>query len=123
MPTSGEEMILIEDFACPYCDFSLFELEPRMFSFNAPYGSCPDCKGLGVKQVIDPNLIMPDKNISIEAGGIKTLGDDNDNMYYKRLECCCKHYNIDMTKPVKDLKKRTSKMFKKKKKRLKKPLQ
>ena len=92
-----------ENFACPYCDFSLKELEPRTFSFNAPYGSCPDCKGLGVKLVIDKDLIMPDKNISIKDGGIKTLGDDNDNMYYKRLECCCNHYNIDLSKPIKDL--------------------
>ena len=68
-----EKVVFSEQFACPHCDFSLKELEPRTFSFNAPYGSCPDCKGLGVKQVIDPDLIMPDKNISIEAGGIKTL--------------------------------------------------
>ena len=101
-----EKITFSEQFACPHCDFSLKELEPRTFSFNAPYGSCPDCKGLGVKQVIDPDLIMPDKNISIEAGGIKTLGDDNDNMYYKRLECCCKHYNIDLSKPIKDLTKK-----------------
>ena len=101
-----ERVVFSEQFACPHCDFSLKELEPRTFSFNAPYGSCPDCKGLGVKQVIDPDLIMPDKNISIEAGGIKTLGDDNDNMYYKRLECCCKHYNIDLSKPIKDLTKK-----------------
>ena len=101
-----EKVVFSEQFACPHCDFSLKELEPRTFSFNAPYGSCPDCKGLGVKQVIDPDLIMPDKNISIEAGGIKTLGDDNDNMYYKRLECCCKHYNIDLSKPIKDLTKK-----------------
>ena len=97
------KVLFSENFACPYCDFSLKELEPRTFSFNAPYGSCPDCKGLGVKLVIDKDLIMPDKNISIKDGGIKTLGDDNDNMYYKRLECCCNHYNIDLSKPIKDL--------------------
>ena len=98
-----DKILLSENFACPYCDFSLKELEPRIFSFNAPYGACPDCKGLGVKQVIDQDLIMPDKNISIKDGGIKTLSDDNDNMYYKRLECCCNYYNIDLSKPIKDL--------------------
>ncbi len=100
----GKDKILFsEKFACPYCDFSLKELEPRIFHFNTPYGACPDCKGLGVKLVIDKDLIMPDKNISIKDGGIKTLGDDNDNMYYKRLECCCNHYGIDLSKPIKDL--------------------
>ncbi len=98
-----EKLLFSEKFACTHCDFSLKELEPRIFHFNTPYGACPSCKGLGVKLVIDKDLIMPDKNISIKDGGIKTLGDDNDNMYYKRLECCCNHYNIDLSKPIKDL--------------------
>ena len=61
----GEELLMSEDYACPYCDYSLEELEPRIFSFNAPYGSCPDCKGLGVKYKIDVDLVIPDKNKSI----------------------------------------------------------
>ena len=60
-----EEMLLSENFACPMCDYSLEELEPRIFSFNAPYGSCSDCKGLGIKYKLDPDLIIPDKNKSI----------------------------------------------------------
>ena len=99
-----ERLIFSEKFACPHCNFSLEELEPRTFSFNAPYGACPDCKGLGIKQIIDPDAIMPNKNISIAAGGIVTMGDDTEGLYYKKLECVCRHFDIDLTKPIKDLK-------------------
>ena len=98
-----EKIVYSEKFACPHCDFSLKELEPRTFSFNAPYGACPDCKGLGIKLVIDPDLIMPDKNIPISEGGIVTLGDDNEGVYYKKLEIFANHYNIDLTKPINKL--------------------
>lgn len=97
------ELIFSEQFACPECDFSLPELEPRMFSFNAPYGACPDCKGLGVKLKIDPDLVIPDSSKSISEGAIVTLGDDTDSIYYKRLECVCKHYKISTTKPFSKL--------------------
>lgn len=93
-----KELVFSEQFACPECDFSLPELEPRMFSFNAPYGACPDCKGLGVKLKIDPDLVIPDPSKSISEGAIVTLGDDTDSIYYKRLECVCKHYKISTTK-------------------------
>ena len=98
-----KELLFSELYACPYCEFSLPELEPRMFSFNAPYCACPDCKGLGIKLSIDPELVVPDKNKSLEDGAIVTLGDDTDNIYYKRLECMCKHYKISTTKPFKKL--------------------
>ncbi len=97
------EVVYSEDFACPYCDFSLPELEPRLFSFNAPYGACPECKGLGIKLKIDPDLVVPDKSKSLKDGAIVTLGDDTDNIYYKRLECMCKHYKISTSKPFKKL--------------------
>ena len=97
------EVVYSEDFACPYCDFSLPELEPRLFSFNAPYGACPECKGLGIKLKIDPDLVIPDKNKSLVDGAIVTLGDDTDNIYFKKLECLCKHYKISLTKPFKKL--------------------
>ncbi len=99
----SEELVFSEQFACPNCDFSLPELEPRIFSFNAPYGACPDCKGLGVKLKIDPDLVIPDKDKSLEDGAIVTLGDDTGSIYYKRLECLCKHYKISTTKPWKKL--------------------
>lgn len=101
-----KEVLFSELYACPYCDFSLPELEPRLFSFNAPYGSCPDCKGLGVKLRIDPELVIPDKDKSLSEGAIVTLGDDTDSIYYKRLECLCKHYKISTTKPFKKLTKK-----------------
>ena len=101
-----KELIFSENFACPHCEFSLPEIEPRLFSFNAPYGACPDCKGLGVKLRIDADLVIPDKSISINDGCIKTLSDDQDNIYYKKLECACSHYNIDMNKPFNKLTKK-----------------
>ena len=101
-----KELVMSESFACPYCEFSLPELEPRMFSFNAPYGACPDCKGLGVKLQIDEDLLIPDKNLSISEGCIKTLTDDVEGMDYKKLECLCKHYKIKMNTPWKKLKRK-----------------
>lgn len=100
---NAKEVVFSEQFACPHCDFSLSELEPRTFSFNAPYGACPECKGLGVKLQIDEDLLIPDKNLSIASGCIKTLTDDPEGLDYKKLECLCKHYKINMTKPWKSL--------------------
>ena len=101
-----KELTFSEQFACPYCEFSLPELEPRIFSFNAPYGACPDCKGLGVKLQIDEDLVIPDKSLSLNEGCIKTLSDDQEGIYYKKLECVCKHYKIDMDKPFNKLTKK-----------------
>lgn len=99
----AKEVVFSEQFACPLCDFSLSELEPRTFSFNAPYGACPECKGLGVKLQIDKDLLIPDTSLSIAEGCIKTLTDDPEGLDYKKLECLCKHYKISMTKPWKSL--------------------
>ena len=99
------EIVMSESYACPDCDFSLPELEPRMFSFNAPYGACPDCKGLGIKYKLDEDLIMPDKTLSIHDGAIKAINiDDTNNITYTELSTVCEYYHIDMDKPVKDLK-------------------
>lgn len=93
-----------EDYACPYCDYSLEELEPRIFSFNAPYGSCPDCKGLGVKYKIDVDLVIPNKDISILDGAIKPINlDEESSIMYTELTTLADHYHIDLSKPVKDL--------------------
>lgn len=94
-----KEIVFSESFACPLCEFSLPELEPRTFSFNAPYGACPECKGLGVKLQIDPDLIIENKELSINDGCIKTLNDDKESLDYKKLKCVCDYYNIDMNKP------------------------
>ena len=102
-----DEIVMSESFACPHCDFSLEELEPRMFSFNAPYGSCPDCKGLGFKQKISKDLIIPDKEKTLRRGGIEPYaGMDEYNIYIKKLEIVCDKYNIDMDKKMKDFTKK-----------------
>ena len=99
----GEEFVMSENYACPDCDFSLPELEPRMFSFNAPYGACPDCKGLGVKLKIDEDLIIPDRSKSIREGAIVTLNlDDPNSIYSTQMNAVCDYYHIDQDKPIKD---------------------
>ncbi len=101
-----KELVFSESFACPYCEFSLPELEPRLFSFNAPYGACPVCNGLGMKQQIDVNLLIPDETKSLRDGCIKTLTDDPEAIEFMELECLCDHYKIDMSKPWKKLSKK-----------------
>ena len=101
-----KEVVYSENFACPYCDFSLPELEPRMFSFNAPFGACPDCKGLGVKLKMDKDLVIPDPTKSLNGGAIKTLTDDPEAIEFMELACLCKHYKIDMDKPFNKLSKK-----------------
>ncbi len=100
----GEEILMSEHYACPECNFSLPELEPRLFSFNAPYGACPECKGLGVKQNLSIDLLIPDKNKSIIDGAIKGFSVD-DSISLQQLQTVCNYYDIDLTKKVKDLKK------------------
>ena len=99
---NGERMLLSETYACPYCNFSLPTLEPRMFSFNAPWGACPECKGLGVKYKIDEDLIIPDKNKSLNEGAIAVVSDDN-NITNTNIQTACEHYKIDMNKKAKNL--------------------
>lgn len=99
-----KELIMSEHFACPKCDFSIEELEPRIFSFNSPYGACEDCKGLGFKLKISEDLIIPNKEKSLNQGAIAPLSNMDDfNIYLKMLEILCKHYKIDMDKKIKDL--------------------
>ncbi len=105
LPDEDKEMLMSEDFACPYCDFSLLELEPRIFSFNAPYGACPDCKGLGVKYNLDIDLVIPDRNLSINEGAIKPFSIDDDNINRTQLDTVAKYYDIDLNKKIKDLEK------------------
>lgn len=94
-----KEILMSEKYACPNCDFSLPELEPRMFSFNAPYGACPMCKGLGVTKHISENLLIPDRKKSILDGAIKTLTID-DNIDTTRLLTIAKALNIDLSAPI-----------------------
>ena len=102
------EVLFSENFACPYCDYSLEELEPRMFSFNAPYGSCPNCKGLGIQYKINVDLVIPDKSKSINEGAITTVSmDDGNNIVNTQLKTLASYYNIDLDKPVRELSKKS----------------
>ena len=99
-----KEIVMSENYACPLCDFSIPELEPRLFSFNSPYGACPVCKGLGVNLHIDEDILIPDKNLSIMDGAIVSFqSGETLNIAFKKLALVAKHYNIDLYKPVKDL--------------------
>ncbi|MBQ6281985.1 MAG: excinuclease ABC subunit UvrA [Bacilli bacterium] len=96
-----KEILMSEHLACPYCDFSMNELEPRMFSFNSPFGACDSCKGLGFKLKIDEDLIIPDKSLSLNNNAIVPLNNmDEYNIYRKMLEIVCNNYDIDMNIPI-----------------------
>ena len=97
--TGDKEVLMSENYACPLCGFSLPKLEPNMFSFNNPFGACPDCKGLGVKQMINLNLLIPDKTKSILDGAIKGLSVDS-NIMMTQIETVAKHYDIDLDAPI-----------------------
>ena len=97
-----KQLLMSESYACPDCDFSLVELEPRIFSFNAPYGACESCKGLGVTKHISIDLLIPDKNKSILDGAIKTMTID-DNIETNRLLTIAKELDIDLSSPIKDI--------------------
>ena len=99
-----KELIFSENYACPLCDFSIPELEPRLFSFNSPFGACPDCKGLGVKKHIDEDILIPDKTKSIMDGAVVSFqSGETLNIYYKKLKLVAEHYGIDLYKPVNKL--------------------
>lgn len=101
----GEEILWSEKFACIKCNYSIPDLEPRMFSFNAPFGACPDCKGLGFKKTISKDLLVPDDSLSINQGAIKTMSDEQ-NIFYTDVKTACDFYHIDMDKPFKKLTKK-----------------
>ncbi len=101
--TSEEQIIMSEKYACPHCDFSLSSLEPNMFSFNTPHGACPDCNGLGNKLIIDPELIVKDRDLSINQGALIPLGEEDKNIYFTSLKAVSKKYNIDLDKSYKKL--------------------
>ncbi|QMS84881.1 excinuclease ABC subunit UvrA [Candidatus Xianfuyuplasma coldseepsis] len=107
---NDEEHVFSEHYACPHCDFSIGDLEPRLFSFNAPYGACPTCHGLGHSRKIDPDLLIPDKTISIEDGAIK--GWQNTDTYgFSMIRQVAKHYGVDLNQPVKAMKQKELDLF------------
>ena len=101
----NREVIFSEKLACPKCNLSFEELAPRIFSFNAPYGACERCSGLGADFVIDPNLIVPDKSKSLNEGAIYPWSRTSTQYYDDVLKSVCSHYGIDMDKPFEKLSK------------------
>ncbi len=95
-----EELLMSEDYACPKCNYSSPKLEPRMFSFNSPFGACPECKGLGFAQRINVDLLIPDKNKSVNEGAIVVLNSEENNTFYTMIRTVAKEKNIDLNKPV-----------------------
>nr|WP_288542019.1 excinuclease ABC subunit UvrA [uncultured Faecalibacillus sp.] len=105
--TTKTEELFSEHLACPVCGFSVPKLEPRLFSFNNPLGACPDCRGLGIKNEVDDDLLIPDWNKSINEGGLryfKTAVGTN-RIEWQRFLVLCDYYNIDLDKPLKDFSK------------------
>ncbi len=98
-----EELLFSEHHACPYCGFSIGELEPRLFSFNSPYGACPDCDGLGSKLEVDPDLVIPNDELTLREHAIAPWEPQSSQYYPQLLEAVCNHYGIDMDVPVKEL--------------------
>ncbi|WP_060210251.1 excinuclease ABC subunit UvrA [Sporosarcina koreensis] len=98
-----EELLFSEHHACPICGFSIGELEPRMFSFNSPFGACPDCDGLGTKLEVDPELVIPDKSLTLKEGAIVPWIPTSSQYYPELLKTICKHFKIPMDVPVSDL--------------------
>lgn len=101
----GVENVYSEHLSCPYCDFSIPKLEPRLLSFNAPYGACPTCKGLGFLKQIDYDQIVPDDSLSINQSAIRYYKNiiNTENIEWQTFEILLNHYNIDRDKPFKDL--------------------
>ena len=101
----GKEELYSSKYACPECGISIEEIEPRLFSFNTPWGACPECSGLGFKQVVDPDLICPDKSKSLRDGAIKISGWnlDSSTMTQMYLNSLSKVYGFSLDVPVKEL--------------------
>ena len=102
----GHDMHFSEHFSCPECGFTLSEMEPRLFSFNAPYGACPDCDGLGMKMAVDERLVIPDDSLTLEDGAFAPWQPISSDYYPTLLRQTCDHFGIDMKTPYKELPKK-----------------
>ncbi|MCP1310421.1 excinuclease ABC subunit UvrA [Paenibacillus tyrfis] len=98
-----EELLFSQNLACPECGFSIEELAPRMFSFNSPFGACPECDGLGQKMIVDPDLLVPNPKLSIEEGAFEAWAGSTSNYYPQFLAAVCEHYSIPKNVPVGEL--------------------
>ncbi|MEP9377657.1 excinuclease ABC subunit UvrA [Aquabacter sp. CN5-332] len=102
---SGEarRILFSEKFACPVSGFTISEIEPRLFSFNNPFGACPACDGLGVEQTIDADLVVPDKSRSLKQGAIAPWAKSTSPYYGQTLDALARHYHFKLTVPFADL--------------------
>jgi len=100
----GEDLVFSQNFACVDCGISFAEITPRMFSFNNPYGACQECGGLGTKMEIDPDLVIPDNNLSLAEGAVAPWSKNTNNYYLQFLTSLAEHYGFDVNTPVKKLK-------------------
>lgn len=98
-----EELLFSQNLACPECGFSVEELAPRMFSFNSPFGACPDCDGLGSQMIVDPDLLVPDAKLTIEEGAFEAWAGSTSNYYPQFLAAVCEHYSIPRNIPVSEI--------------------
>jgi excinuclease ABC subunit A len=98
-----EELLFSQNLACPECGFSIEELAPRMFSFNSPFGACPECDGLGSQMIVDPEMLVPNKKLSIEKGAFEAWAGSTSNYYPQFLASVCQHYGIPRDVPVSEL--------------------
>lgn len=98
-----EELLFSQNLACPECGFSIEELAPRMFSFNSPYGACPECDGLGVKMIVDPDLLVPNADRTIDEGAFEAWAGSTSNYYPQFLYAVCRHYGIQTDVPISTL--------------------
>ncbi|MDF2855340.1 MAG: excinuclease subunit [Neobacillus sp.] len=98
-----EELLFSENLSCPHCGFAIGKLEPRMFSFNSPFGACPECDGLGAKQEVDVDLVIPNKDLTLKQHAIAPWEPTSSQYYPQLLQAVCDHYGVDMDMPVKDI--------------------
>ncbi|GED34251.1 excinuclease ABC subunit UvrA [Brevibacillus centrosporus] len=98
-----EELLFSEKHACPVCGFSIGDLEPRIFSFNSPFGACSECDGLGVKLEVDPDMVVPDATKTLHDGAIGAWEPKSSTYYQQLLESACRHFGIRMDLPYEEL--------------------
>ncbi|MDK3016406.1 excinuclease ABC subunit UvrA [Pseudodonghicola flavimaris] len=106
-----ERITFSENFACPVSGFTIPEIEPRLFSFNAPYGACPDCDGLGVELFFDERLVVPDQTLKVADGALAPWRKGKSPYFLQTIEAIAKHYGFDKNARWKDLPKKVQKVF------------
>ncbi len=111
VPEDSEEIPFSEKFACNRCGISYPELTPRLFSFNNPHGACPECGGLGTTMYLDPDLIVPNKSLSVREGAIVPWEKKNSVYHFQMLDALAKHYNFDIYTPFEELSKKVKKVI------------